>query len=88
LKRAVTELIHRQFAGCAAGGASDARGKTRGRGYHQRDAVMSAGLALAAREAGAALQYHPAQYTATGVVIAESADASQLVAFVVSQEPM
>ena len=49
---------------------------------------MSAGLALAAREAGAALQYHPAQYTATGVVIAESADASQLVAFVVSQEPM
>lgn len=49
--------------------------------------VMSAGLALAAREQGAALQYYPARYDSGGHVIPDSATAPMLVAFVSGGEP-
>lgn len=41
-------------------------------------AMMSVGLALAARERGIPIQYYPAQYTATGMVRTRSADAPLL----------
>ncbi len=50
--------------------------------------VMSAGLALAAREQGAALQYYPARYDAGGHVIPDSATAPLLVAFVAGGKEM
>lgn len=48
-------------------------------------AVMSAGIALAAREVGASLQYYPARYE-QGRLIIDSASAPQLVALVSTKE--
>lgn len=49
--------------------------------------VMSVGIALAAREQGAPIQYYPALYDQAGNVIPNSATAPMLVAFVSGGKP-
>lgn len=49
-------------------------------------AMMSVGLALAAREHGAAMQYYPARYDLAGKVVPGSAEAPLLVALVETEE--
>lgn len=49
-------------------------------------AMMSVGIALAAREQGVAIQYYPSHYDAQGRVMVGSATAPLLAAFVMPQE--
>jgi hypothetical protein len=49
-------------------------------------AMMSVGIALAAREQGVTIQYYPSRYTADGRVVGRSASAPVLAAFVTGGE--